>query len=245
MLNAAGYYTAPSPGNVGVSLLNAQFNSDGTADLSRVYTDTDPRTYELSYYSYMITPTDSSFSAHVRARASAWAPSAEFALCQGQQQVDNLGYSALPVNLVEDGYQQLQKIPGAEVPAIDQPVHRGLQQSHLLARRHQPPGQHRPDAARLRPAGRRAVRSRQAGAAVTTTTVTAAPGAVSPGRPVTLTATVSSLAGPPAPAGSVQFEAGGTGIGAPVPPGLKRRSQHGRDVRLARDASGIGGVHPG
>src|SRR5262249_47638168 len=40
----------------------------------------------------------------------------EFLLCQGQQQVDGLGYSALPINLVEAGFAQLQKIPGGSVP---------------------------------------------------------------------------------------------------------------------------------
>lgn len=58
VLNAAGYYTQPFAANVGVSLLDAQFNADGSADLSPVYADTDPRAYELSYYSYMIVPTD-------------------------------------------------------------------------------------------------------------------------------------------------------------------------------------------
>ena len=64
VLNAAGYYPAPTPGHVAVSLLQAQINQDAssplylTADLSQVYTDPDPRTYELSSYSYMIVPTD-------------------------------------------------------------------------------------------------------------------------------------------------------------------------------------------
>jgi phosphate ABC transporter phosphate-binding protein len=121
VLNAAGYYTAPSPDNVGLSLLKAQINTDqssplyGTADLSQVYTDTDPRTYELSYYSYMILPTDTSnnFSTDKGYTLGAFG---SYLLCQGQQQVDELGYAALPINLVEDGYAQLQKIPGASVP---------------------------------------------------------------------------------------------------------------------------------
>jgi ABC-type phosphate transport system substrate-binding protein len=71
VLNAAGYYTAPTAGNVGVSLLNAQLNSDETENLSPVYTDTDPRTYELSYYSYLIVPTGAfTFSAPVNATIS-------------------------------------------------------------------------------------------------------------------------------------------------------------------------------
>ena len=54
VLNAAGYYTEPTAGHVAVSLLKAQINMDQssplylTQDLSQVYTDTDPRTYELS-----------------------------------------------------------------------------------------------------------------------------------------------------------------------------------------------------
>ena len=117
VLNAAGYYTAPTPGNVGLSLLNAQVNTDGTADLSQVYTDTDPRTYELSYYSYMIVPTSSTAQDPLTANQGySLGTFGQFALCRGQQQVDSLGYAALPVNLVEDGYAQLAKIPGAQVP---------------------------------------------------------------------------------------------------------------------------------
>ena len=122
VLNAAGYYTAPTPDNVGISLLKTQFNTDqssplyGTADLSRVYTDTDPRAYELSSFSYMILPTDSSdgFTSDKGFTLGAFG---SFLLCQGQQQVNALGYAALPINLVEAGYNQLQKVPGSQVPA--------------------------------------------------------------------------------------------------------------------------------
>jgi hypothetical protein len=34
LLNAAGYYTLPTPANVGVSLLAAQLNPDQTANLA-------------------------------------------------------------------------------------------------------------------------------------------------------------------------------------------------------------------
>jgi len=121
VLNAAGYYTAPTPGHVAVSLLNAQIDTNpsdplyGTADLSQVYTDPDPRTYELSSYSYMIVPTDTSFGLTTD-KGYTLGAFGQFLLCQGQTQVDALGYSALPINLVEDGYAQLQRIPGASVP---------------------------------------------------------------------------------------------------------------------------------
>src|SRR5262249_13195591 len=116
VLNAAGYYTAPTPANVGVSLLSARLNPDQTADLSPVYTDTDPRTYELSYYSYMIIPTGLNGNMTV-AKGYTIGAFGQYALCHGQQQVNALGYAALPINLVEDGFTQLQRIPGASLPA--------------------------------------------------------------------------------------------------------------------------------
>ena len=120
VLNAAGYYTEPTAENVAVSLLQAQLNTDkGSADyltenLSNVYSDTDPRTYELSSYSYMILPTDTSFGL-TSDKGYTLGAFGSYLLCQGQQQVDQLGYSALPINLVEDGYAQLQQIPGNQV----------------------------------------------------------------------------------------------------------------------------------
>jgi len=120
VLNAAGYYTEPTAENVAVSLLQAQLNTNkGSADyltenLSGVYTDTDPRTYELSSYSYMILPTDTS-NGLTSDKGYTLGAFGSYLLCQGQQQVDQLGYSALPINLVEDGYAQLQQIPGNQV----------------------------------------------------------------------------------------------------------------------------------
>jgi phosphate ABC transporter phosphate-binding protein len=130
VLNTAGYYTEPTPGNVGVSLLAAQINTDassplyGTADLSGVYTDTDPRTYELSSYSYLIVPTDTSDN-FTTAKGNTLGDFGQYLLCQGQDEVDALGYSALPINLVEAGYAQLAKIPGATVPTATTAILQG------------------------------------------------------------------------------------------------------------------------
>src|SRR5262245_60862496 len=63
VLNAAGYYTEPTPDNVAVSLLKARVNEDANSDeyltqiLDDVYTDQDKRNYQLSSYSYFILPT--------------------------------------------------------------------------------------------------------------------------------------------------------------------------------------------
>jgi hypothetical protein len=130
--NEAGYYTEPTAENVAVSLLQAQIvgcSSDTgacsnptnnplylTQNLSNVYTDPDPRTYELSSYSYMILPTDTSFG-FTTAKGDTLGAFGSYLMCQGQTQVDALGYSALPINLVEAGFQQLQRIPGNTVPS--------------------------------------------------------------------------------------------------------------------------------
>jgi phosphate ABC transporter phosphate-binding protein len=215
LLNAAGYYTAPTPGNVGVSLLDAQFNSDGTANLSQVYTDTDPRTYELSSYSYLIVPTDQTFPLTADQGYSLGA-FGSFLLCQGQQPVDALGYSPLPINLVEAGYAQLAKIPGAQVPATtaafiqscNNPTFSTDGTNTLATNDPMPPACDQQGATQCNSQGNGTV-------AGTITTVTATPNPPVADQSVTLTATVTSSSGA-TPAGSVQFSVGGTLIGSPV-----------------------------
>jgi hypothetical protein len=63
----------------------------------------------------MILPTDGAFDFN-DAEGETLGAFGSYLLCQGQTQVDALGYSALPINLVEAGFQQLQKIPGNTVP---------------------------------------------------------------------------------------------------------------------------------
>jgi phosphate ABC transporter phosphate-binding protein len=125
MLNAAGYYTEPTPQNVAVSLLDAQIetaNTDPsvylTENLQNVYTDTDPRTYPLSSYSYLILPikVQGQFST---AKGKTLAAFSYYAMCQGQQESASLGYSPMPINLVEASFTQIAQIPGADVQNIN------------------------------------------------------------------------------------------------------------------------------
>lgn len=129
LLNHDGYYTAPTAGNVAVSLLDAKVrgctlttchpSSDPlylTQDLSGVYSDRDPRTYELSGYSYMIIPTDTSSKNFTTQQGLTLGTFGSYMLCQGQQPLDQIGYSPLPINLAEAGFQQLQRVPGNQVP---------------------------------------------------------------------------------------------------------------------------------
>lgn len=122
LLNAAGYYTLPSPGHVAVSLLQDQVNTNSsdpstylTQNLSDVYTNRDRRNYELSAYSYFIFPTTLT-APMTDNKGYTIGAFGSYALCLGQSQVDVLGYSALPINLVEDGFAQLRKVPGSTVP---------------------------------------------------------------------------------------------------------------------------------
>ena len=126
MLNAAGYYTEPTPRHVAVSLLKARVDTTDvndpsrylTEDLTGVYTDPDPRTYALSSYSYMILPTEvrGQFTAE---KGKTLAAFSYYAMCQGQQSSASLGYSPMPINLVQATFDQIKKIPGAVVQNIN------------------------------------------------------------------------------------------------------------------------------
>jgi phosphate transport system substrate-binding protein len=125
MLNAAGFYTEPTPENVAVSLLKSRINTDEsnpakylTQDLSGVYTDTDPRSYQLSSYSYLILPTKVGGQFN-EAKGLTLGAFAYYAMCQAQQSSASLGYSPMPVNLVEASFEQIRKIPGVQVQDID------------------------------------------------------------------------------------------------------------------------------
>ena len=123
VLNNAGYYTEPTPQNVAVSLLKAQINTNaGTDDyltqiLDGVYSDADPRNYQLSSYSYFILPTKVQGQFN-EAKGRTLSAFAYYAMCQGQQQSESLGYSPMPINLVNASFDQIRKIPGAEVQSI-------------------------------------------------------------------------------------------------------------------------------
>jgi len=123
VLNASGYYTEPTPDNVAVSLLQAQINTDASSEdyltqkLEGVYTDTDSRTYPLSSYSYLILPTvvQGQFSLDKGKTLGAFS---YYAMCQGQQESPALGYSPMPINLVQASFDQIRKIPGVVVQNI-------------------------------------------------------------------------------------------------------------------------------
>ena len=123
LLNKAGYYVEPTGKNVAVGLLGARINTTPgpnylTQILDGVYNNADPRAYPMSSYSYMILPTkvESNFST---AKGLTLSKFANYFLCEGQQQAEDLGYSPLPINLAQAGLAQVKRIPGADTQSID------------------------------------------------------------------------------------------------------------------------------
>lgn len=124
MLNASGYYVEPTASSVAVALLKARINDDKnspnylTQILDSVYRSADRRTYTLSSYSYMIIPTKAE-QPFTTAKGKTLGTFANYFLCDGQQQAEELGYSPLPKNLVQAGFAQVKKIPGAPAGSTD------------------------------------------------------------------------------------------------------------------------------
>jgi phosphate ABC transporter phosphate-binding protein len=124
VLNKSGYYVEPTPSNTAVGLTKAVVNTNAgsadylTANLQGVYTNKDKRAYPLSSYSYMIVPTEvkGTFSED---KGRTLGEFGYYFLCEGQQQAPDLGYSPLPINLVQAGLDQVRRIPGVEAQKVD------------------------------------------------------------------------------------------------------------------------------
>ncbi|HEY1917916.1 MAG TPA: substrate-binding domain-containing protein [Streptosporangiaceae bacterium] len=120
LLNPAGYFVGPTASNVAVALTKAQINFDSSSSnylqqiLTPLYTFKDPRNYPLSSYSYLIVPRSGTtepptFNTGAGASLSTFI---NYFLCAGQKQSASLGYSPLPLALVEGGLRQNGEIPG-------------------------------------------------------------------------------------------------------------------------------------
>jgi ABC-type phosphate transport system substrate-binding protein len=127
LLNASGYYTLPTQYNVAVALQDAQINMDKNSpdyllqNLNHVYTDPDPRAYPLSSYVYMIEPVGAypnPESNITPAKRQAIADFEYYSVCQGQREIGPIGYSPLPVNLVEAAFGQIQRMKSID-PQLD------------------------------------------------------------------------------------------------------------------------------
>jgi hypothetical protein len=118
LLNKSGYYIEPTPDAVAVALTGAQINKDLTQNLSGVYNNSDKRAYPMSSYSYMIVPTTTAPPFNTD-KGRSLAAFASYFLCDGQNKAPLLGYSPLPLNLVQAAFAQVKRIPGANVANIN------------------------------------------------------------------------------------------------------------------------------
>lgn len=115
VLNKGGYYAQPTAQAVAIALQGARINPDGTQVLAGVYNFPDPRAYPVSSYSYMIVPTTEA-APFTRAKGDPLGRYILYFLCAGQQKAEQLGYSPLPKNLVQLGFDAVKRIPGAPAP---------------------------------------------------------------------------------------------------------------------------------
>ncbi len=117
--NAAGFYTLPTEHAVAVALTQAKINQNPKSlnylsqDLTKVYGYLDPRSYPMSAYSYMVVPTETTDALN-EAQGATLGYFANYALCEGQRSMGQLGYSPLPMNLVLAAMDQLRKVPGVD-----------------------------------------------------------------------------------------------------------------------------------
>ncbi|GAB3863524.1 phosphate ABC transporter substrate-binding protein PstS [Dactylosporangium cerinum] len=115
--NAAGYFIAPDPLNVSLSLTRATLNPDLTVNLDGVYASADPRVYPLSGYTYLILPTGNDARMDTGKRQT-MVDFFSYTACGGQHNVSSAGYAPLPLNLVRAQFDQLRKLHDID-PAVD------------------------------------------------------------------------------------------------------------------------------
>lgn len=129
--NTSGNFTQPTSGNVATALTHATLNSDLTQNLVGVYRAPEPTAYPMSSYSYMIIPcvappTDSPtcspdppsrFGPDKGAVLGTWII---YIACGGQRKAAPLGYSPLPLNLVQADMNAVDRLPGhPQTPPLD------------------------------------------------------------------------------------------------------------------------------
>ncbi len=124
VLNHAGYYVEPTQYNTAVALTKAKINQVKSSPLyltqilDQVYSNPDPRAYPISSYSYMIIPTGTDDPRMTTAKRQTLADFLYYSLCSGQTKAGPYGYSPLPLNLVQAGFQQIAKLKQAD-PQVD------------------------------------------------------------------------------------------------------------------------------
>jgi ABC-type phosphate transport system substrate-binding protein len=136
LVNASDNDVQPTSANVTTALEAATLNSDLTQNLSNVYTDLQPDAYPLSAYSYLVVPCSPSLastqgttcdgpdtaSPFPEAKGQALGLFVNYLACAGQEHLSELGYSPLPLGLVQDDVNAIGRINGAAQPPAPTPA---------------------------------------------------------------------------------------------------------------------------
>ena len=120
LLNPAGKYVLPTAANVTTALTRAVINENPRSrsflqqNLTKVYTNSNPRSYPLASYSYLIVPRKGTKmpTNFTKAKGHTLRALAAYALCAGQRSLSRIGYAPLPPALVRGGLLQAALIPG-------------------------------------------------------------------------------------------------------------------------------------
>jgi phosphate transport system substrate-binding protein len=133
LVNEAGDAVQPTAENGIEALQGATLNADLSENLTGVFDDTAADAYPLSSYSYFVAPCSPSLAAAEQPPTTCSGDNSgvspistsqgaelgqfiDFAVCSGQTHVAQLGYAALPEQLVEDAFAAIGRIDGATQP---------------------------------------------------------------------------------------------------------------------------------
>ena len=117
--NQSGNWVQPYAQNISAALESAALRPDLSQDLSGVYSSTNPLTYPISAYSYIVTQCASSpqrATCHGpytnSGVADTLAPWMRYIACQGQVNMAAIGYSPLPPNLSQEVANSIGRMRG-------------------------------------------------------------------------------------------------------------------------------------
>jgi phosphate transport system substrate-binding protein len=135
LYNSSGSYVQPSSVNVATALEQAILHQDLTQDLTNVYVSPQSNAYPLSSYSYFVTQCSPALAAAEPIAnnscgggppgASSNFPSdkgqelgqfVNYVACAGQDNLDKIGYSPLPPNLVQEDFYAIGRLNGGAEP---------------------------------------------------------------------------------------------------------------------------------
>jgi len=116
--NPAGQFVQPSNNGDAIALTQDQLEPDLEQILTGVFLNSNPQSYPISAYSYLITQETQTPPAVGVVEADF----VHFIACQGQQSAAALGYTPIPPNLVQDDFNSINRINQGGAPPLPPPT---------------------------------------------------------------------------------------------------------------------------